>query len=83
LVAEDEAEGRQVQGPGVPRGMDPRDPRWISDDCIEPPPLGNGGLTRDWPAAEVSAAAACVARGSAAHANPHPRGSRDAADQAR
>ncbi|NOU30777.1 MAG: class I SAM-dependent DNA methyltransferase [Polyangiaceae bacterium] len=42
LVAEDEAEGRQVQGPGVPRGMDPRDPRWISDDCIEPPPLGNG-----------------------------------------
>lgn len=39
LVAEDEAEGRPVQGPGVPRGMDPRDPRWMSDDCIEPPPL--------------------------------------------
>jgi hypothetical protein len=37
LVAEDEAEGREVQGPGVPRGLDPRDPRWISDDCIEPP----------------------------------------------
>ncbi len=37
LVAEDEAEGRKVQGPGVPRGLDPRDPRWTSDDCIEPP----------------------------------------------
>lgn len=39
LVAEDEAEGRNVQGPGVPRGFDPRDPRWTSDDCIEPPGL--------------------------------------------
>lgn len=37
LVAEDEAEGRAVQGPGVPKGMDPRDPRWTSDDCIMPP----------------------------------------------
>ncbi|MDB4944541.1 MAG: Methyltransferase domain [Labilithrix sp.] len=37
LVAEDEAEGRTVQGPGVPAGLDPRDPRWMSDDCIEPP----------------------------------------------
>ena len=37
LVAEDEAEGRKVQGPGVPSGLDPRDPRWTSDDCIEPP----------------------------------------------
>ncbi len=37
LVAEDEAEGRTVQGPGLPRGLDPRDPRWTSDDCIEPP----------------------------------------------
>ncbi|CAN5811587.1 hypothetical protein BH09MYX1_BH09MYX1_53070 [soil metagenome] len=37
LVAEDEAEGRKVQGPGVPSGRDPRDPRWMSDDCIEPP----------------------------------------------
>lgn len=37
LVAEDEAEGRKVQGPGVPTGLDPRDPRWTSDDCIEPP----------------------------------------------
>jgi hypothetical protein len=37
LVAEDEAEGRKVQGPGVPAGLDPRDPRWTSDDCIEPP----------------------------------------------
>jgi hypothetical protein len=39
LVAEDEADGRAVQGPGVPRGLDPQDPRWMSDDCIEPPPL--------------------------------------------
>jgi hypothetical protein len=37
LVAEDEAEGRKVQGPGLPSGLDPRDPRWTSDDCIEPP----------------------------------------------
>jgi hypothetical protein len=37
LVAEDEAQGRAVQGPGVPKGCNPRDPRWISDDCIEPP----------------------------------------------
>ncbi len=37
LVAEDEAEGRKVQGPGVPKGLDARDPRWTSDDCIEPP----------------------------------------------
>jgi SAM-dependent methyltransferase len=37
LVAEDEAEGRKVQGPGVPSGLDARDPRWMSDDCIEPP----------------------------------------------
>jgi hypothetical protein len=37
LVAEDEAEGRTVQGPGVPKRLDPRDPRWMSDDCIEPP----------------------------------------------
>ncbi|MBL0196210.1 MAG: hypothetical protein IPQ09_18685 [Myxococcales bacterium] len=26
LVAEDEAEGREVQGPGVPRGIDPEGP---------------------------------------------------------
>lgn len=37
LVVEDEAEGRTVQAPGVPRGLDPKDPRWMSDDCIEPP----------------------------------------------
>lgn len=37
LVAEDEAAGHQVQGPGLPRGLDPKDPRWTSDDCIEPP----------------------------------------------
>lgn len=37
LVAEDEAEGRAVQGSGVHKGLNPRDPRWISDDCIMPP----------------------------------------------
>jgi hypothetical protein len=37
LVAEDEAQGRAVQGPGLPKGCNPRDPRWTSDDCIEPP----------------------------------------------
>ena len=31
------AEARKVQGPGLPDGLDPRDPRWTSDDCIEPP----------------------------------------------
>ena len=36
-IAEDEAEGRTVQGPGVPPGLDPKNPRWMSDDCIEPP----------------------------------------------
>jgi SAM-dependent methyltransferase len=39
LVAEDEADGRRVQGPGLPRGLDARDPRWMSDDCIAPPNL--------------------------------------------
>lgn len=39
LVAEDEAEGRKVQGPGIPAGIDPRDPRWTSKDRIEPPGL--------------------------------------------
>ncbi len=39
LVAEDEAEGRTVQGPGIPRGVDPKDPRLMSTDCIEPPAL--------------------------------------------
>jgi SAM-dependent methyltransferase len=42
LVAEDEEEGREVQGPGLPRGVDPKDPRWTSTDCIEPPALPGG-----------------------------------------
>ena len=37
LVAQDEAEGRKVQGPGIPEGLAALDPRWTSDDCIEPP----------------------------------------------
>jgi SAM-dependent methyltransferase len=42
LVAEDENAERKVQGPGVPQGLDPRDPRWRSDDCIEPPAQEGG-----------------------------------------
>lgn len=37
LVTEDEAQGRKVRGPGLPANLNPRDPRWISGDCIEPP----------------------------------------------
>ncbi len=37
LVAEDEAAGHQVQGPGLPDGLSAKDARWTSDDCIEPP----------------------------------------------
>lgn len=40
LVAEDEAAGRTVRGPGLPPHLDPKDPRWTSTDCIQPPPLG-------------------------------------------
>lgn len=42
LVAEDEADGREVQGPGLPRGVDAKDPRFTSNDCIEPPGLPGG-----------------------------------------
>ena len=47
-LAEDEAAGETIQGPGLPRvilepedgvALDPKDPRWFSTDCIEPPPL--------------------------------------------
>ena len=38
LVAEDEAAGRKVRGPGLPDHLDPKDQRWTSTDCIEPPP---------------------------------------------
>jgi hypothetical protein len=41
LVAEDEEQGRKVRGPGVPDHLDPKDPRWFSTDCIEPPPMGS------------------------------------------
>lgn len=37
LVAEDEAAGRKIRGPGLPDHLDPKDPRWTSTDCIEPP----------------------------------------------
>jgi hypothetical protein len=39
LVAEDEQHGRKVRGPGLPDHLDPKDPRWFSTDCIEPPPV--------------------------------------------
>lgn len=38
-LAEDEAQGRSVCGPGLPRGFDAKDASWTSDDCIEPTPL--------------------------------------------
>jgi len=42
-LAEDEAAGETIQGPGLPlidgEPLDPKDPRWFSTDCIEPPPL--------------------------------------------
>lgn len=45
-LAEDEAAGETIQGPGLPRvdgaALDPKDPRWFSTDCIEPPPLPVG-----------------------------------------
>ncbi|HEX3475008.1 MAG TPA: type IIL restriction-modification enzyme MmeI [Kofleriaceae bacterium] len=39
LVAEDEQQGRKVRGLGLPDHLDPKDPRWFSTDCIEPPPV--------------------------------------------
>jgi SAM-dependent methyltransferase len=37
LLAEDEKVGRSITGPGLPNSLDPKDPRWMSADCIEPP----------------------------------------------
>ena len=41
LVAEDEEQGRAVQGPGLPGHVDPNDKRWSSTDCIAPPSVEN------------------------------------------
>lgn len=41
LVAEDEAQGHKVRGPGLPDHLDPKDARWMSTDCIEPPPVAS------------------------------------------
>jgi|GEM_PF-462815 len=38
-LAEDEAENLDIQGPGLPTGYVPHDPRWWSEDCIQPPVL--------------------------------------------
>ena len=40
LVAEDEQQGREVRGPGLPDHLDPKDPLWFSTDCMEPAPVG-------------------------------------------
>jgi hypothetical protein len=37
LVVEDEEQDRKVRGPGLPDHLDPKDARWMSADCIEPP----------------------------------------------
>lgn len=37
LVAEDEQQGRKIRGPGLPDHLDPKDLRWTSTDCVEPP----------------------------------------------
>lgn len=41
LVAEDEEQGLKVRGPGLPAHLDPKDSRWMSTDCVEPPPAEN------------------------------------------
>jgi hypothetical protein len=41
LIAEDEDEGREVFGPGLPKHFDATDSRWFSSDCIEPPTVEN------------------------------------------
>lgn len=41
LLAEDEENGRKIRGPGLPEDLDPKDPRWFSIDCIEPPTVEN------------------------------------------
>ncbi|MCB1282372.1 MAG: hypothetical protein KDB18_12700, partial [Salinibacterium sp.] len=38
-LAEDEADGHAINGPGLPPEFDPQDPRLTSDDCIQPPSL--------------------------------------------
>lgn len=39
LVAEDEQHGRKVSDPGLSDHLDPKDSRWFSTDCVEPPPV--------------------------------------------
>lgn len=48
-LAEDEAAGITIQGPGLPSSVDPKDPRFTSTDCIEPPPFptADGSEARD------------------------------------
>lgn len=37
LLAEDEAQGRKIHGPGIPNHFNRKDTRWFSADCIRPP----------------------------------------------
>jgi hypothetical protein len=37
LVGEDEEQSRAIRGPGLPAHLKPKDPRWTSTDCIQPP----------------------------------------------
>jgi len=41
LLAEDEKLGRTITGPGLPKQLPAKDRRWVSVDCIEPPPMGH------------------------------------------
>jgi type I restriction-modification system DNA methylase subunit len=56
-LAEDEAAGITIQGPGLPSSVDPKDPRFTSTDCIEPPPFptADGSEARDDDAEEEAA----------------------------
>ena len=40
-LAEREEHRHAITGPGLPPGFDPLDRRWMSDDCIEPPPANS------------------------------------------
>ncbi len=59
-LAEDEAAGIAIQGPGLPSSVNPKDPRFRSTDCIEPPPFpgADASDTREGDADEAQGAGA-------------------------
>ena len=67
-LAEDEAGGAKIQGPGLPACVDAKDPRFFSTDCIEPPLLPNADASRATPTHSSSSRApskkAATTRGS-------------------